>query len=122
VWPFARKSSSTTTGGSGWIRGRGRARPSFSRCPRRKLRAQPETLKSHRGDAGAKRASGCAPREGKPRAMSQAISRILVVEDQPVPREVLAKILARNGYEVRAVASVEEALAIGGTFCPHVLL
>jgi len=49
-------------------------------------------------------------------------ARILVVEDQPVPREVLAKILSRDGYEVEAAASVHEALEIGRSFRPDLLL
>lgn len=49
-------------------------------------------------------------------------TRILVVEDQPAPRNVLAKIIARGGYEVQAASSAREAVEIGSSFCPHLLL
>lgn len=45
------------------------------------------------------------------RAMSSSAARILVVDDEPNIRGALAKLLAKAGYEVRAAASVPEALA-----------
>lgn len=49
-------------------------------------------------------------------------ARVLVVEDQPVPREVLAKILVRDGYEVQTAATANDALRIGDMFRPDILL
>jgi len=42
--------------------------------------------------------------------------------DQPASREVLSKILARDGYDVQSAGTVHEALEIGARFRPHVLL
>ncbi len=49
-------------------------------------------------------------------------SRILVVEDQPVSREVLARILERDGYNVQSAATAREAMELGTRFRPHLLL
>jgi DNA-binding NtrC family response regulator len=49
-------------------------------------------------------------------------SRILVVEDQTVPRKVLAQILSRNGFEVQSAANAKEALDVGVHFQPDLLL
>ncbi len=49
-------------------------------------------------------------------------ARILVVEDEPAIRAVLQVNLSKNGYEVRCVASVQEALAVVGSFQPQVVL
>lgn len=49
-------------------------------------------------------------------------TRVLVVEDQPVPRQLLTRILSRDGFEVRAAATAAEAIQIGESFLPHVLL
>ncbi len=49
-------------------------------------------------------------------------SKILIVEDQAVPREVLTRILARDGYEVQSAASAREALEVGPHFKPDLLL
>ncbi len=50
------------------------------------------------------------------------MNRLLVVEDEPVPRLLLGKILQKRGFEVRAAAGVQEAIEIGAEFRPHVLL
>lgn len=57
-----------------------------------------------------------------PRMTGSRISKILVVEDQAVSREVLARILCRDGYEVRSAANAQEALDIAPAFHPDLLL
>jgi CheY-like chemotaxis protein len=48
--------------------------------------------------------------------------RVLVVEDEPDTRELVAVALQRMGAEVRAFAGAEEALAVIDTFAPDVLV
>jgi DNA-binding response OmpR family regulator len=50
------------------------------------------------------------------------MARILIVEDEPVPRMVLTKILSRDGYEVRTAANAAEAVEVGRAFLPEVLI
>jgi DNA-binding response OmpR family regulator len=51
-----------------------------------------------------------------------ASTRVLLVEDDPEAREILSWLLTLQGAEVRAVASVEEALAAFGPFGPDILV
>lgn len=48
--------------------------------------------------------------------------RVLVVEDEPDTRELVASILRRVGAQVRAFAEAEGALAALESFEPHVLV
>jgi DNA-binding NtrC family response regulator len=48
--------------------------------------------------------------------------RVLVVEDDAVARRLLAEVLEKEGYAVRAVASAEEALAEAGGFRAEVVV
>jgi CheY-like chemotaxis protein len=48
--------------------------------------------------------------------------RILVVEDEPDTRELVALALQRIGAEVRAFADAEDALAVLDAFAPDVLV
>jgi CheY-like chemotaxis protein len=59
------------------------------------------------GEAVAKPARTSAP--PSPQGQGQ---RLLLVEDEPLAREALANALAALGYQVTAVASAEEALAL----------
>jgi PAS domain S-box-containing protein len=49
-------------------------------------------------------------------------THILVVDDEPVNRRVLATILGRAGYEVRAAGSVEDALSMTRTALPDLVV
>lgn len=55
-----------------------------------------------------------AAREGLPQQVGQELrggaERILVVDDEPMQREVVARLLEKAGYQVEAVGSGEEAL------------
>jgi signal transduction histidine kinase/ActR/RegA family two-component response regulator len=48
--------------------------------------------------------------------------RVLVVDDEPDARELVTFVLERSGVEVRAAASVAEALGELRTYTPHVIL
>lgn len=48
--------------------------------------------------------------------------RVLVVEDEPDTRELVAAILQRLGAQVLAFADAEDALAAFDSFEPHVLV
>jgi PAS domain S-box-containing protein len=48
--------------------------------------------------------------------------RLLVVDDQPGERELLAEILTRHGADVRTAASASEAIALAQQYAPHVIL
>ncbi len=50
------------------------------------------------------------------------MARILIVEDEPIPRMVLAKILGRDGHEVQTAGNATEAIDVGLPFRPDVLL
>jgi DNA-binding NtrC family response regulator len=50
------------------------------------------------------------------------MARILIVEDEPIPRLILSKVLTRDGHEVRVAGSAAEAVAIGREFSPEVLI
>ncbi len=52
----------------------------------------------------------------------QAETRILIVEDDPASREVLADWLAGHGHAVRAAGTASEALDAARDFHPDVLL
>jgi len=63
----------------------------------------------------AQEAEGAAKEDGVPHAqapMPRGTERILVVEDEPTLREIAAAVLSELGYQVTAVASAEEALAL----------
>jgi DNA-binding response OmpR family regulator len=48
--------------------------------------------------------------------------RVLVVDDEPIVRDVLSRYLARDGYEVLAVEDGQEALDARGRFDPDLVL
>ncbi len=48
--------------------------------------------------------------------------RVLIVEDEPPEREALAELLATWGYQSKAAASAEEALALIVSFNPDVVI
>jgi PAS domain S-box-containing protein len=48
--------------------------------------------------------------------------RVLVVDDQPDERELLAEILTRHGAEVKVAGSVRAAIAAAHEFAPHAIL
>lgn len=50
------------------------------------------------------------------------MAKILIVEDEPIPRMVLTKILSRDGYEVKTAANAQEAIEVGRSFQPDVLI
>lgn len=50
------------------------------------------------------------------------MSKILIVEDEPIPRQILTKVLTRDGHEVRAAGDAKEAIALGIEFSPDILL
>ena len=50
------------------------------------------------------------------------MARILVVEDEAIPRMVLSKVLTRDGHEVRDASSGSEAMEIAQGFGPELLL
>ena len=50
------------------------------------------------------------------------ITKILVVEDQPRQRAILHKWFSQRGYEVEVAATAGDAIALGQTFQPHILL
>jgi signal transduction histidine kinase len=86
------------------------------------------TLAAQPGSAAAGGDAGSAADEGAPPPWSDAGTlaglRVLVVEDEPDTRELLAEVLERCGAEVRAAASVAEALAeiAPGGRLPHVIV
>ena len=49
-------------------------------------------------------------------------ARILVVEDELLSARVMSSALQRAGYEIRVAARGDEAIAIGKTFHPDVLV
>jgi PAS domain S-box-containing protein len=53
-----------------------------------------------------------AARPHRPLELRNGTERVLLVEDEPVVRELTAELLARQGYEVTAVGDPEEALAL----------
>jgi CheY-like chemotaxis protein/two-component sensor histidine kinase len=55
-------------------------------------------------------------------AQTLAGLRLLVVDDQPDERELLAEILTRHGADVRTAASASEAIALAQQYAPHVIL
>jgi CheY-like chemotaxis protein len=48
------------------------------------------------------------------------MARILVVEDEPIARRLVVRILQRAGHEVRGAAGVQEALDACREFAPQV--
>jgi CheY-like chemotaxis protein len=50
------------------------------------------------------------------------MTRILLVENEVRALRVIGKILSRRGYEVRIATNAQDAVTIGQTFTPHVLL
>jgi CheY-like chemotaxis protein len=52
-----------------------------------------------------------------------AKKRVLAVDDEPAVTALLSRVLAKDGYDVRAVPSAEEALAaMDGGFTPDLLI
>src|SRR4051812_39090682 len=49
-------------------------------------------------------------------------ARILIVDDNPTNRDILATRLAIHGYELRQAADGEEALAVARSFVPDLVL
>lgn len=60
--------------------------------------------------------------DGRKQALSGGGARLLLVDDDAVPRIVLARQLARRGFEVRQAASGAEALQLAGTGWPQALV
>lgn len=52
--------------------------------------------------------------------MSKA--RILILDDDPVARDIFARVLKAEGYEVCAAGTAQEAIEAGENFEPQVLL
>jgi DNA-binding NtrC family response regulator len=50
------------------------------------------------------------------------VAKILIVEDEFIPRQILTKVLTRDGHEVRAAGDAKEAVAAGREFQPDILL
>lgn len=50
------------------------------------------------------------------------MSVVLIVDDEPLQREILKTILSEEGYETHAASSGEEALSIAGSYNPDVVL
>ena len=50
------------------------------------------------------------------------MAKILIVEDEPIPRLILSKVLTRDGHDVRAAGSACEAIDLGREFNPDVLI
>jgi CheY-like chemotaxis protein/anti-sigma regulatory factor (Ser/Thr protein kinase) len=67
-------------------------------------------------------AAGAASPPAEDGALSLRGIRVLLVDDEPDARELLALGLQQNGAEVRALASAEEVLRELAGYRPHVLL
>lgn len=50
------------------------------------------------------------------------MAKILIVEDEPIPREVLSRALSRDGHDVRVAGSAVQAIDVGRDFKPDVLI
>jgi DNA-binding NtrC family response regulator len=50
------------------------------------------------------------------------MAKILIVEDEPIPRMILNKILTRDGHDVRVAATAGEAIDTGAAFNPEILI
>jgi DNA-binding NtrC family response regulator len=50
------------------------------------------------------------------------MAKILVVEDEPVPRMILAKLLTRDGHEVQTATGASEAIDTARNFKPELLI
>jgi DNA-binding response OmpR family regulator len=50
------------------------------------------------------------------------MAKILVVEDEPVPRMILCRLLTREGHEVQTATDATEAVDVGGSFMPDLLI
>jgi len=50
------------------------------------------------------------------------MARILIVEDEAVPRMILSKVLTRDGHEVKDTATGSEAMDLAKGFQPEVLI
>lgn len=50
------------------------------------------------------------------------MTKILLVEDEARALRVMHRVLTRHGYEVQTATHADEAIQIGRTFAPHVLL
>jgi two-component system OmpR family response regulator len=47
---------------------------------------------------------------------------VLLIEEEPIARGVLCELLTASGFEMRAVATWEDAVAVAATFLPDVLV
>lgn len=54
--------------------------------------------------------------------MSEQKTRLLIVDDEPSYRDYLQRFLAREGYEVRTAVTGQEAIRIGESFEPEIVL
>jgi CheY-like chemotaxis protein len=54
--------------------------------------------------------------------MAAAPRRILILDDEESYRQILGRLLERRGFEVRSAAESEEALALGRSFHPDLLV
>ena len=54
--------------------------------------------------------------------MTQARSKILAVDDDPIDLAVIERLLSRKGYDLRTVTSGEEAMEVAPDFHPDVIL
>src|SRR5438876_753436 len=50
------------------------------------------------------------------------MAKILIVEDEPIPRLILSKVLTRDGHDVRTAGSAGEAVEAGKSFHPDILI
>jgi DNA-binding NtrC family response regulator len=50
------------------------------------------------------------------------MAKILIVEDEPIPRMILQKVLTRDGHEVRAAGNAADAIEAGKEFHPDILI
>lgn len=70
----------------------------------------------------------CAPETTEPKgrvlglAMDQPTCRLLVVEDHPVNRDLLIRLLSIHGFEVQQATNGQEAIALWKAWRPHLIL
>jgi len=50
------------------------------------------------------------------------MARLLIIDDEPSYREYLERYLSREGYDVKTASNGQEAIEIGNTFHPDVVL
>ncbi|HIK39500.1 response regulator [Thermoleptolyngbya sp. M55_K2018_002] len=70
----------------------------------------------------------CVPETTEPKgrvlglAMDQPTCRLLVVEDHPVNRDLLIRLLSIHGFEVQQATNGQEAIALWKAWRPHLIL